>query len=149
MPSFLLDRWGSGFLREDCPAAVWDRLSAFAVLPPAVQRVCVKPVERATASAIHVAQAYTPLLLCFQPATGSFKWFGYLMLYLNQSPASLQHVPGALVGWQSCSCGPLGLWGRQGCSGCLLASSTQPRLQWQIRPACWASLANDLHMAFN
>lgn len=89
----------------------------FAVLPPAVQRVCVKPVERATASAIHVAQAYTPLLLCFQPATGSFEWFGYLMLYLNQPPASLQHVPGALVGWQSCSCGPLGAWGRQGCFG--------------------------------
>ena len=103
----------------------------------------MKPVERATASAIHVAQACAALPLCFQPTSGSSEWLWHLMLYVNQTLASQQHVSAALVGLrlQAPVCvGQVGwLW---------LPLHPLPSCVCDDRLAHCIRLNNGLHMAF-
>lgn len=137
--SFPLDGRRSWSLEEGWWVTAWDRLCAFAMLALSAQRLCVKPVERAPASAIHVAQACAALPLHFQPMTGSSEWLWHLMLYVNQTPVSQQHVSAA----------PAGLW--------LWAPVCVEQAGWLWLPscvcddrlACCIRLNNGLHMAFD
>lgn len=104
----------------------------------------MKPVERATASAIHVAQACAALPLHFQPMAGSSEWLWHLKLYVNQIPSSQQHVSAALAGlwlWAPVCAGQAGwLW---------LPLHPLPSCACDDRLAHCIRLNNGLHMAFD